>query len=132
MDTQEFTAIRHRLGKNQNQLAILLRLSPKTVQSVEQGWRNITTRIEREMLLLLSLKLKIEKQYTNCWEIKKCPTEWRECCSAWEFQADHLCWYLNGTYCNGEYQADWRSKMQLCRSCQVFQDLITRAASNGT
>jgi len=132
VDTKEFIGVRHRLEKSQNQLAKLLCVSPKAVQSFEQGWRHITTRIEREMLLLLSLKLKTEIQFPNCWEIKKCPTEWRECCSAWEFQAGHLCWYINGTYCNGEYHGDWFSKMQICRTCLVFRELVTHVPQNGS
>jgi len=132
VDTKEFTEIRARLGKSQNQLAKLLCASPKAVQSFEQGWRHITTRVEREMLLLLSLKLKTETQSPNCWEVKKCPTEWRAFCSAWEFQAGHLCWYLNGTYCNGGYHDDWSSKMEICRGCSVFQKLMTPMPQNGS
>lgn len=36
----------------------------------------------------------------------------------------HLCWFINGTICSGTVQASWKDKMTLCRSCEVFQDLL--------
>jgi len=124
VDTKEFIEIRHRLAKTQNQLAMILCVSPRAVQSFEQGWRHITRRIEREMLLLLSLKVDMSDGVAPCWVVLDCPSEWRERCVAWELNASHLCWYINGTYCGGEYHADWVTKMQVCRHCDVFQRAI--------
>ncbi|MFH0813428.1 MAG: hypothetical protein V2A69_11415 [Pseudomonadota bacterium] len=50
MDKQEFSHIRHQLGKSQKQTAQLLGISLKAVQSFEQGWRNIPIHIERLVL----------------------------------------------------------------------------------
>ena len=55
MDNDEFTRIRRYLGKSQNQIARLLRVSPKAVQSFEQGWRRIPVYIERQLLVLFSM-----------------------------------------------------------------------------
>jgi DNA-binding XRE family transcriptional regulator len=55
MDKTEFSQIRHRLGKTQAQIAQLLGVSPKAIQSFEQGWRNIPTHVERQLLFLLFL-----------------------------------------------------------------------------
>jgi len=41
MDKREFSQIRSGLEKTQDQLAQLLGISIKAVQSFEQGWRNI-------------------------------------------------------------------------------------------
>jgi DNA-binding XRE family transcriptional regulator len=52
----QFATIRQHLGKTQNQMARILGVSPKAVQSFEQGWRNIPVHIERQILLILALK----------------------------------------------------------------------------
>ncbi|MFC2013250.1 helix-turn-helix domain-containing protein [Chloroflexota bacterium] len=47
MESKEFSKIRQHLGKSQNQLARLLCVSPKAIQSFEQGWRNVPPNAER-------------------------------------------------------------------------------------
>jgi DNA-binding XRE family transcriptional regulator len=124
MDTKEFIEIRHLLGRTQEKLAQLLCVSPKTVQSLEQGWRNIPPYVERELMLLLSVKTSGDKSTKCCWEIINCPSDWRDNCIVWELQAGHLCWYLNGTFCQGKNQESWRDKIQLCRECDVLRESI--------
>ncbi len=46
MDEKEFSLIRCRLGKTQNQFAQLLGTSLKAIQSFEQGWRDISPHSE--------------------------------------------------------------------------------------
>jgi len=70
MDKNEFSRIRSYLGKTQNQLALLLCLSPKAVQSFEEGWRNIPTYVERQLLLLLCLKSTKARDFKPCWETR--------------------------------------------------------------
>lgn len=123
MKREDFSAIRHQLGKSQSQLAKLLCVSPKTIQSFEQGWRNVPPGAERQLLLLLWLKINPEKQVKPCWEIRDCPEKRRVNCPAWEFKAGHLCWFINGTSCNGKSQDNWKKKMVLCRKCEVLQPL---------
>ncbi len=103
MAKQEFSTIRSQLGKTQKQMAILLGTSLKAVQSFEQGWRNISVSIERQMLFLLNQK-NPNNHKKPCWEIEKCPEENRQNCPAWEFQSVDLCWFINGTICHGEAQ----------------------------
>jgi len=112
------------LAKSQNQLARLLHISPKTVQSYETEWRNIPVDVERQMLFLLSLKVAKERNTKLCWDVKNCPDEWRKNCAAWEFQAGYFCWFMNGTFCNGEYQDSWNKKMELCNQCQIFRSVM--------
>ena len=119
MNSSEFSTIRHSLNKSQAQMARLLGISPRAVQSVEQGWRKVTASTERQMLFLLYMKappIKIKP----CWQIKKCGSKTRRNCPAWEFRAGHICWFVNGTVCEGRVQQNWNKKMQLCRQCEVF------------
>jgi hypothetical protein len=94
MDKKEFSLIRSRLGKTQNQLAHLLGTSLKALQSFEQGWRDISTHSERQLLFLLTLKGSHRKRHTACWVMRKCPVEVKRNCPAREFQAGHLCWFI--------------------------------------
>lgn len=125
MDSNEFVQIRHYLDKTQVQLARLLSVSPKAVQSFEQGWRPIPIRTERHLLFLLSLKRSTGVSKRVCWAIRKCPTKTRRNCPAWELKVGHLCWFINGTICHGEVQQNWQKKMKLCRQCEVFRTTVS-------
>ena len=128
MDNKEFSQIRHVLSRTQNQLARLLCVSPKAIQSFEQGWRRIPTYIEREILLLLSLKkMSSDKIIKPCWEIKNCPSEWREKCFLWELKAVYFCWFITGTFCQGRLQENWKKKHELCQECEVYQSMIPKS-----
>lgn len=124
MDSKEFSNMRHFLGKTQGELARLLCVSPKAIQSFEQGWRNITASVERQILFLLALKRPSDEIIKPCWEIRSCPTEWRRNCTAWEFKAGYFCWFITGTFCQGECQENWGKKIKLCRQCKVFQSIL--------
>lgn len=121
MQNKEFSNIRRYLGKSQKQLAQLLCVSTKAIQSFEQGWRKISANAERQLLFLLSLKRQLDNSINPCWKIKNCPVEWRENCSAWEFKAGHFCWFINGTFCQGRLEESWEKKIKICRDCKVFQ-----------
>jgi DNA-binding XRE family transcriptional regulator len=60
MDKKKFAKIRAILGKTQKQMAQLMGTSAKAIESFEQGWRNITPHIERQMYFLLSRKANME------------------------------------------------------------------------
>jgi DNA-binding XRE family transcriptional regulator len=60
MDNKKFAKIRAYLGKTQQQMAQLMGISTKAIESFEQGWRNITPHIERQLYFLLSLKAIME------------------------------------------------------------------------
>jgi DNA-binding XRE family transcriptional regulator len=67
MKKQQFVEIRRHLKKTQNQMAQILGVSAKAVQSFEQGWRNIPVHVERQILLLLALKSRAARKGTPCW-----------------------------------------------------------------
>ena len=49
MDSKEFKKLRKKIDKTQKQMAQLLGVSVKAVHSYEQGWRNISPHVERQM-----------------------------------------------------------------------------------
>ena len=104
----------------------LLGLSVKAVRSYEQGWRTIPTHVERQMLFLVTQMNKQPKEQEPCWLLKNCPTERKTLCPAWEFQSGDLCWFINGTRCEGRGLSDWKAKMAVCRRCEVFRKTFPR------
>ena len=124
MEKHELAEIRKHLGKTQKQLAQLLGVSLKSIKSFEQGWRNIPAYIERQALFLLVANESLNKNNKPCWEIKKCPEAIRQNCPAWELKVGQLCWFINGTICEGKVQKDWAEKMKICRKCKVFKSMI--------
>ena len=120
MDSKIFSQIRHHLGKTQNELAELLCVSPKAIQSFEQGWRKIPASAERQLLMLLSMEQASKENVRPCWEIISCPLEWRENCFVWEHKEKRFCWLISGTFCHGESQKNWEKKIEICWQCEVF------------
>ena len=59
-----------------------------------------------------------------CWEILHCPAEQRENCVVWEYEAGDYCWFVSGTFCQGESHSTWGEKMQHCQQCVVFKSMI--------
>ena len=124
MESKEFTNIRKKLNKTQKQMAELLGTSMKAVHSYEQGWRSIPGHVERQAFFLISRSRGSDKGRKPCWTIMKCPPERKKQCPAWEFRSGKLCWFINGTICEGSVQKNWREKMNICRSCKVLTDLL--------
>lgn len=109
-------------------MARILCVSTKAVQSFEQNWRRVPTYVERQMLFLLFLNQTHRKTIKPCWETRYCSEEWRENCIAWELKSHQFCWFINGTFCNGQVQNSWKEKIEICRKCEVF---ISMAKDSG-
>ncbi len=124
MDSEEFFLLRKKLGKTQKQLAELLGTSLKAVHSYEQGWRSVPGHAERQLIFLIASRRGANKNRKSCWVIKKCPPARKKSCPAWEFQSGKLCWFINGTICEGKAHKDWHEKMRICRSCEVLSSLL--------
>jgi hypothetical protein len=124
MDNKEFARLRKKLDKTQKKMAQLLGVSIKAVHSYEQGWRSIPAHAERQMLFLVSNMRGSSKVNKPCWIIKKCPPKKKKECPAWEFKSGKLCWFINGTICDGIVYKDWKEKMKSCRSCEVFANIL--------
>ena len=123
MDSKEFSYFRKKLDKTQKQMAQLLGTSVKSIQGYEQGWRKVPVHVERQIFFLVTRR-RGSKTLKACWVIKKCAPEVRKKCPAWEFRAGTLCWFINGTICEGTVQKDWRKKMQICRACEVLSGVL--------
>lgn len=125
MKPAELSLIRHYLGKTQEHIARALCVSIKTIQAYEEGRRAITPNCEKQIYLLMALKTRAGRPNQKpCWEIKKCPEEWRIVCPAWEYRAGDLCWFINGTSCGGVFKNTWKDKIHHCRKCEVFGNII--------
>ena len=122
MIKEEFSIARKKLGKTQKQLAELLGMSLKTIHSYEQGWRTIPAHIERQIFFLLINQRGRKNSLTPCWEKKLCDV--KETCPAWEFQSGHLCWFLCGTKCDCTHDISQKEKIEICKQCSIFQDLL--------
>lgn len=123
MHRQEFKNFRKQLNKTQKQMAVLLGVSLKAVCSYEQGSRSIPVHVERQLFFLVSRMALKNKRKKICWDTTKCSKKRRKECPAWEFHVGDLCWFINGTICKGQPQKNWREKMKICRSCEVFKHL---------
>lgn len=124
MDTKEFAHFRKKLNKTQKQMAQLLGTSIKAVHSYEQGWRTIPTHVERQVFYLISRVGENRKRKKSCWTLKKCPAELKKECPAWEFRLGTLCWFINGTICDGKVHRNWEEKMKVCRTCEIFTSML--------
>jgi len=130
MDSQEFQVYRQQLQKTQKQLSELLGTSLKAIQSFEQGWRKVPVHIERQMLFLLTFLKEKTQDPRPCWDIQNCPLETRRSCPAGEFDVGHLCWFINGTICEGSVQKNWSEKIQICRPCEIFKPILDFSQRN--
>lgn len=124
MDSVEFSNARKTLNRTQKEMAELLGSSVKAVHSYEQGWRRVPVHVERQVYFLISRKRGGTGRQKPCWIIRKCPSERKKNCPAWEFQAGRLCWFINGTVCEGTVQRNWDEKMKMCRNCEVLEPLL--------
>ncbi len=124
MDSKEFFYFRKKLKKTQREMAQLLGGSIKAVHSYEQGWRRVPAHAERQVFFLVSRLKENKREQKSCWVIKKCPTERKKICPAWEFRSGKLCWMICGTICEGMAKKDWHEKMRVCRSCKVLNSVL--------
>jgi hypothetical protein len=132
MKKSEFVFFRKTLNKTQVQMAQLLGVSLKAIHSYEQGWRTIPTHVERQAFFLMSKKIAATGKKKQCWVTNKCPNERRSHCPAWEFQTGELCWFINGTICEGCAHKKWKDKILVCRSCNFFISIFGEVINDNT
>ena len=125
----DVAGIRRELGLSQSELAGLLGMSSRAVQSYEQGWRRPSPAVQRLLLLLLIAERRGESFPTHCcWKVTDCPAEVVERCVAYRSRQGHLCWFLTGTLCAGQPTKTWVEKWRTCRRCPFMGQLLRRSA----
>lgn len=114
--------VRKSLGLTQKEMAELLGVSKKTIESYEQRWRATPVNVERLALLYLGcFRLAEKDRKVECWRMTKCPKQRREQCVAWQVKRGDLCWMFGGTMCQGTQGNDWRAKFETCTRCKVLR-----------
>jgi len=123
MGSADFARIRGLLGRSQRELADVLGLSVKAVESYEQGWRRVPAAVERILYFLL-FKVNEEslRDEAPCWEATACPDARRENCVAWLAKEGRYCWFFTGRLCS---QAE-SGHADSCYACGVFASLFER------
>jgi methyl-accepting chemotaxis protein len=56
----------------------------------------------------------------RCWDILSCPSSSRQKCPAYNVEEER-CWLISGTWCKGNQQGDFRSKLRNCMTCEAFR-----------
>lgn len=126
MKKEEFSKLRKKLGKTQKEMAALLSVSKKTVESYEQGLRNIPSNVQR-LLYFLLFKLSMNK-FDNtkvCWDEKDCPPKIRENCIAWLANEGFFCWFMTGKVCETEKIASCKATDN-CFNCSFFKNNLDK------
>jgi DNA-binding XRE family transcriptional regulator len=117
--------LRAELGLSQTELAQLLGVSPRVIQSCEQGWRRPSAAVQRSMLLLLlAARNGSRLGHEACWEVVRCRPAVREACLIGRCKLGHLCWLLTGNACRGKSVKTWRAKQEVCGECAFLQKLL--------
>ncbi len=121
----DLKAIRKMLDLSQSQLADLIGVSLRTVQSCEQGWRRPSPALEKAVILLLQANQHgagLGKMF--CWESIDCSENDRKHCLVYQTRQGHLCWLLSGNICRGRRLRTWDDKKDMCMQCQFFLELL--------
>jgi len=125
----EFARLRASLGKSQRELAELLGLSLKAIESYEQGWRNVPAHVER-LLYFLLFKLNEDEIRVEapCWEAKGCPEASRAKCVAYVAKEGRFCWFFTGRLCGSAKPSASKPGAAGggCYACEVFARMLSR------
>jgi DNA-binding XRE family transcriptional regulator len=121
----DLRAIRQELDLSQAELAALIGVSERTIQSCEQGWRNPGQAVEKAALLLLLARRHGSRfEEHRCWESINCDDEERSSCLVHQSHQGHVCWLLSGNFCRGRLLRTWDDKKEACFSCPFFLELL--------
>ncbi|HUW42333.1 MAG TPA: helix-turn-helix transcriptional regulator [Rectinemataceae bacterium] len=126
MNSETFSGLRALLGRSQRELADILGVSLKTVESYEQGWRRVPANIERILYFLLFKLNEVALEGEEpCWEATACPDSKREHCVAYLAKEGRFCWFFTGRLC----AASGAEGAASCHDCPVFARLVGRVRS---
>lgn len=126
MKKEDFAKIRKKLKRTQKNMAALLAISHKTVESYEQGLRNIPVNMERILYYML-FKLNMDRLDVSslCWNEKECPQGMRDNCVAWLANEGFFCWFMTGKTCPREKSLS-ANPPATCFDCSFFKRRLNR------
>jgi DNA-binding XRE family transcriptional regulator len=123
MDGALFSRLRAVTHKSQKDMAAMLGISRKAVESYEQGWRKIPATVER-MLYYIAFKLNGSEVLdgSTCWEARACSDSTKTNCPAWVSREGRYCWFITGRLCAAARAAS--DPDTYCFECPVFTRLL--------
>lgn len=126
MTKEEFVKIRKKLDKTQLEMSELINVSKKTIESYEQGLRNIPDNMSR-IIYYLFFKLNMDKldETELCWNKNKCPDSIKKKCIAWIAKDGFFCWFLNLKTCLLKQKTS-KGKIKSCFECEFFRDNLNK------
>ncbi len=117
--------VRDELKLSQPQLADLVGVSVRTVQSCEQGWRKPSVALEKSLLLLLMASRNASHLAERvCWETRGAEPGVCERCLVRRCRQAHLCWLFSGNLCQGKRLRSWSDKKAVCGECRFMHQLL--------
>jgi len=125
MQKTDFKKLRKILNKTQKEMASLLSISKKTVESYEQGLRNIPPNVQR-IVYFLVFKFNMDKidKKRNCWQAKKCTMPIRKNCVAYLAKEGFFCWFITGRVCAVELTSE--TCCDSCFECDFFRESLDK------
>lgn len=118
----DLRSVRDNLKMSQNELAALLGVSIRAVQSYEQGWRKTPPYVQKLAGLLVQFNWQRKnKPQPPCWKTKQCSSSARSECAAFQFQRGDICWLVTGNMCDGKRLRNWEAKLTKCLKCPVMK-----------
>ncbi len=116
--------VRDKLGLSQSQLASVLGVSPRAVQSYEQGWRKPPQPFVTQLMTVLALHAGHPDHFTPCWSLTGCQDMQLRTCRAVTVGRGSFCWLLAGRAC-GKNKAEGRASGEIpCIGCAVMTNLL--------
>ena len=116
--------IRGILGRTQAELAAVLGVSAKAVQSYEQGWRPVPVRVMIQLLVLLALYRQQSMDDMPCWKVRDCPESTRETCPAFTMGRGQFCWFIGCKACKPPKPKKGEKDLLPCMRCPVVRRLL--------
>ncbi len=124
MRVDDLRSIRQALGKTQSEMAGLLSVSTRAVQSYEQGWRPVPPHVRKMAIFLLCVSRRHKGKVVPCWQIRKCSKRDRAACPAHQLGEGELCWLVTGDACPLAESASSEDKAERCAKCPVLMERL--------
>ena len=125
----DLSSIRRALGKTQAEMAVLLSVSVRAIQSYEQGWRPVPPHVRKMALFLLCVSRRHGGKVVPCWRIRRCSTEDRADCPAYQLGEGELCWLVTGDACPLAKSTSPEEKAARCAKCPVLIERLRDPAA---